>query len=344
MSRSRIIIVLAILVLIGLAIYFWPKTEPVPVSAPPVAQGTPSPDPQKKVELTKEGLPAPVAPGSAPQANKPYGEARLLELFMTPIAFYGKVIDEKGNPVAGATATMSVVDRPITDGAKYAKITDGDGLFSLGGVHGAAVSVDVAKGGYYSTAQSRGMIRFGKFRSNSDPQIPTPGSPTVFVLRKMGETVPLIHVTERSVRVSKNGSPIMVNLGTGLTNGQGDLRVEAWTSNEGLDPNLDQSYEWRCRLTVPGGGLVERNDHFGFEAPTEGYQEAVELTPPAEKWTSHAERQYFVKLSDNRYARITFEMRTGGEHFFVIESYLNPKPGSRNLEYDPAKKVIPSKP
>jgi len=42
--------------------------------------------------------------------------------------------------------------------------------------------------------------------------------------------------------------------------------VEAWTNNQGVAPNSNQLYDWRFRVSVPGGGLVDRIDQFGFEA------------------------------------------------------------------------------
>lgn len=332
MTWNRIATVLTVVALIGLAIYFWPKKEQFSVLVAQILPRSPSPT-QERVEMTKEGLPAPVAPSMAEQSREPDAEASLLELFMTSIEFYGKVVDENGNPVAGATAKMSVADKPITDGAKYTATSDGSGLFSLTGLRGGAVSVTVTKEGYYSTAQSRGMVRFGKFRSDSDPPTPTAGSPTVFMLRKMGETAPLVHTTERPIKVPKDGSPVQVDLATGQTTRQGSLTVKCWTNDQAK--NADGQYEWKCVLTVQGGGLIERTDPFTFEAPADGYSPSVELGPSAGKWSSRAERQYFVRLPDDRYARIHLRVRTGGEHFLVLESFLNPKPGSRNLEYDP---------
>jgi hypothetical protein len=77
---------------------------------------------------------------------------------------------------------------------------------------------------------------------------------------------------------------------------------------------------------------VERRGDFAFEAPHEGYMRSVELGEAANqpRWLGDAERQFFVRLADNRYARVTFRMMTRGEHFFVIESALNPGPGNRN--------------
>ena len=62
----------------------------------------------------------------------------------------------------------------------------------------------------------------------------------------------------------------------------------------------------------------------------------------AEKWQPQAERSYFLKLANGCYARIEFKMIAGGDHYFKIESYLNPS-GSRNLEYDPKKSITPER-
>ena len=57
------------------------------------------------------------------------------------------------------------------------------------------------------------------------------------------------------------------------------------------------------------------------------------------KWSARTEQQYFVRLSDQRYARIEFKIRTGAENYFVIASYLNPTPGNRNLEFNPSEVI-----
>jgi len=57
-------------------------------------------------------------------------------------------------------------------------------------------------------------------------------------------------------------------------------------------------------------------------------------------WYNHTKRNYFLKLGSGNYARINFEMIAGGDHFFKLESLLNPS-RSRNLEYDPTKAIRP---
>jgi hypothetical protein len=148
----------------------------------------------------------------------------------------------------------------------------------------------------------------------------------------MGTTEPLVRAAQ-SAPVPKDGTPVTVDLMTGRLSPNGNLRVEAWTEA----PEGGRKFSWRCQVTVPGGGLAERTGQFEFEAPEDGYEESVELGmgQDAEQWTSDQQRDYFVKLPDGRFARVKFRMIAGGNHYFVMESFLNPTPGSRNLEYNP---------
>jgi hypothetical protein len=335
MSKNRSIII-GLILIAGMFVAWWfLRSIPSSTASARVVQAkSEQPKPAFKETPSNEVMQQKINEGE--QAKQEQQVANL-SAFNTPIKFWGKVVDQYGKPVEAATVKFSANDKYWEPGSKYETQSDAQGLFSITNAKGISLNVDVKKGGYYRNPQSNGAFSYVFRDLAREKPLPTPDNPTVFVLLKMGETVPLVHVTERSLRIPKNGSSVEVNLETGLTTGQGDLKVQCWTNDQAKD--AQGHYDWKCLLTVLGGGLVERKDRFAFEAPLEGYQESVELTPSQEKWTSYVERQYFVKLSDNRYARINFDMRTGGEHFFVIESYFNPTPGSRNLEFDPAKKI-----
>jgi hypothetical protein len=252
----------------------------------------------------------------------------------------GKVVDERGNVVSDATVNLSASDNPnpMGEGSKYQRSTDADGLFSITGIHGIALNVEVSKEGYYQTAESRGTTSY-VVKNNTDRPISTFENPAIFLLRKKGEAAELVHVPERPVRVPKDGSPVEIALETGqvVTAGHGDLRIECWTKDQEID--AQGNYSWHCRVSVPGGGLMKREGEYDFEAPTEGYQSQDDISPPDERWSPKAERQYFVKTADDHYARVNLRVRTGGEHFVVLEAYYNPKIDSRNLEYDPSKQA-----
>lgn len=299
-----------------------------------------------------DGRPAPVDPGAAKRGVKEnFGpDTNAIMAFaaamMKPFELVGKVIDQNGKPVAGATVDWGANNNPNPNasGTRGRTTTDSNGMYSVRS-YGLDAYARASKEGYatfYSNNRKKirgsdgGYIN-GGFLGNTDLPMGTKDAPAILVLRKMGETAPLIHVAERAVQVPKNGTPVGVNLETGQSTSQGTLKIQCWTNDQTKDKQ--GHYDWKCLLTVSSGGLIERTDSTVFEAPAQGYQESVELTPSPEKWASNVEQQYFVKLSDDRYARINFRMRTGGEHFFVLESFLNPKPGDRNLEFDPKQQV-----
>jgi hypothetical protein len=258
---------------------------------------------------------------------------------MTPIAFYGKVVDQDGVPVTGAKILMIALDHPLAPGSRYESQSDSNGLFSINGIHGAALQVHVSKEGYYPLPQSWGDFAYAARVGNQKAAHPDESDPAVFVLRKMGVTEPLI-VQKKNINIGRTGTPIGIDLRTGKAYGvqNPDIQVQAWTQDQGITPGTYEHYNWRCVITVPGGGLQARiGGEFDFEAPTDGYQPSDEIDMSASDpdWSSNQSREYYLKLANGEYARISFVMATGGYNDFAIISYLNPTPGHRNLEYNP---------
>ena len=282
-----------------------------------------------------------------PQKQQPSLEARqqvvsaIESALNAPITFYGKVVDQNGEPVPFARAAYGLLDKFNESGTNGHVDADANGFFTIQGVRGAAIGVNVSKPGYYQIHKvSDQYFGYGGSGDSMSKPPPLPEKPAVFVLQKMGETEPLVRL-EKSARLAKNGIPTLLDLASGSVSSEGNLRIEAWTD----EPERGRKFDWRCRVTVPSGGLVERRDQFDFEAPEEGYVESVEITMrrDAEQWMSQQQRDFFLKLPDGHFARINFRMIAGGNHYFILESFLNPTPGSRNLEFDPAKVVKPAK-
>ena len=257
----------------------------------------------------------------------------------TPITFYGKVIDQNGDPVPDATVNYGALDKFDAPGSQYQGKSDANGKFSISDIAGAALSVGVRKEGYYMIdGKSANAFAYGVGPDSARREPPTKENPAIFVLQKMGITDPLVHISSRTYRIPRNGTPVEVDLTTGQVSVLGNLRVETWTKDQAKDAK--QHYTWRCRISVPNGGLVERKGQFDFEAPADGYKPSDEIVmlQTAEKWQPQGQREYFVKLNDGRYARVQLKMIAQGNHFFRLESYLNPS-GSRNLELDPSNVV-----
>lgn len=260
--------------------------------------------------------------------------------FMTPIAFYGRVIDEKGNPIEGAKAVMRPADAMMGGNHEYERTTNESGLFSIF-THGLGLTVDVSKAGYYTLSESSGNFGYA-FGSGMSPPHPHSNNPAIFILRKMGDAEPLIKL-DCNVRISRNGTPVQMSLTAGIRGyaHPGDIQVEAWTHDRDTPQSASKAYDWRCKISVLGGGGLQprTGGEFDFIAPVDGYQPSDEITMSASdpNWRDSQNREFFLKLANGDYARIDFTMRAGGDHFFRIISYLNPAVGHRNLEFDPAK-------
>lgn len=330
MRRNQIFIGLCFLAVV-VALAWWLLRSPTPASPatdqPPALNASSS-----SPTASQQGSP----PATIEERRREVVE-KIEGIFATPITFYGKVVDQDGKPVPNARVGYSLVDKFNASGSTGHVFADGTGYFTIADVSGAAIGVNVSKEGYYQIHNvSNQSFAYGVGPDNYTKTPPTKRDPAVFVLQKMGETEPLVRV-EKSTRIPKDGTPITVDLANGRLSSGGNFRVQAWTEA----PGEGREFGWRCRVTVLGGGLAEREGQFDFEAPSDGYKESIEIAMPleAEQWASQQQRDYFVKLADDRYARVSLRMIAGGNHYFVLKSFLNPKPGSRNLEFDPEKAV-----
>lgn len=291
--------------------------------------------PPDVLTLTNPSLPPPAITAEEEAINA---------ALQTPINFWGKVVDESGQPVPGATIELSTVDKSLGElmqngGSRYKKTSDSNGLFSISGIKGAALFVSTSKEGYYNTGESGRMIGYAILNENAPP---TPDMPAVLTLQKKGVAEPLNRYSSGGIRVPKDGTPKEISLSKGqvVPEGQGDFRVEVWTQDGQKDDR--KRYPWRARVSAPGGGLVERQGQFDFVAPADGYAPSIEISmePSMPMWQKLVKGEYFLKLRDGTFARMSLSLTTGGDHFFMIESFQNPKPGSRNLEYDPKQAVM----
>jgi len=127
----------------------------------------------------------------------------------------------------------------------------------------------------------------------------------------------------------------VVDLKTGRV-GLGDLLISSEVSL-----GSGETEDWSYELSIPDGGLAERVGRFNFEAPIQGYQPKVKVSmmEQANHGRSGAERDYFAKLPNGTFGRFSIRFYPRERNFVVIEAYLNPVAGRRNLEFDPAKQV-----
>ncbi len=215
MQRKKKIVVLILfgllLVLLWLA-FRRLNEQSVKASAPPPAQsqtsGTPTPPPHAVPGTSRDDTKAPA----------PAIQQRFIALFRTPISFYGKVIDQHGEPVSQAEVEFKAYTDPLRgDVTTYARKTDNNGVFSLTGIVGAGLAVYVSKVGYRTIPQADNVITSSALfeyaiPSDNGPSIPTQDNPAVFTLYKYGQLEPLVKVGEKNFRIARNGLQLTVSL------------------------------------------------------------------------------------------------------------------------------------
>ncbi len=140
------------------------------------------------------------------------------------------------------------------------------------------------------------------------------------------------------------GRPTYFDLMTGRKAPDGSGNIALRISK---GPKTNRRFEWIATVEgVGGAGLIESHDEFMVTAPEEGYQTRWTFSQKAtdEKYQSEVQTKFYVKTGDGKYARV--EMRIIPEYNETaavdLTVYLNPTPGSRNLEFDP-KKIVQSR-
>ena len=262
------------------------------------------------------------SPGSAAEAWS--------EQVHQPISFYGMVVDENEAAVSGANIRF-IWTHYVSQEATYETnaLSDGNGMFSLQGVVGATLTVDVTKQGYYPVKSSNPTSFSYSQTFGSHPFQPDPNRPVVFHLRKKGTGVDLISST-LNVKIPRDGTPVNVDF----------LNKSFGASGQSQVSQLKPPYEswktataWSFRMTIPGGGFVEEDDEFPFEAPDGGYQSTIEFDFKINQpdWKTNVRKSYyFVFGNPPCYGHLDIEndIRWSGAR---ITYAVNPD-GSRNLE------------
>lgn len=324
-------------------------SRPTAISSTDTASPAPTP-------ATSTASPSGVATAST-QANFQAAGARAEErqlryqaAFQQSLDLYGVVLEQQsGQPVADAQVVLSPIDQPGIGSQNSPPVTvstDAQGHFSFTGRRGLDLLVQVSKADYYPLrdgsvamfthdGEDASMHRRA-FASN-------PAAPAKLYLRAQGTPAAKLIYREGtsldSFVIGKINQPVSVSLRTGrpTITQNADVQVACQVNDQGVSGN--EQYDWTCQISVPGGGLVSRQGEFDFTAPEFGYREAdviaVAKSLPHQEWSFSATRNYFIRMHNGFFARIVVRVDTRNHSSCKIESYLNPTPGDRNLEYNP---------
>lgn len=229
--------------------------------------------------------------------------------------FYGKVIDQNGDPVGEAKVKL-MVNLVHGRGEVRTVQTDSAGEFQFTGIRGNSLSIVPEKSGYQIEGHGLGL------KGLNGPDT-TPGNRAVYTMWKLKGAEPMVH-GEIATNVIPVGQFIFVDLEkqaiVGATNADEDLKMQV--SRESGVSSLT--------MTANDGGFIEvTNDVYRYEAPKDGYQPMVRV--------QNTNKDYFLKSRGGQfYGYFHLEASPGfqDKYFIKINYFINPA-GSRNLEYDP---------
>ena len=224
---------------------------------------------------------------------------------------------------------MAANDKPFGGRpSQYVLETDETGSFAISGIVGLTLAIEVSKAGYEvippadGKVTSSGLFDYG-LSSNREKPRPSKDTPVIFTLRKPGIREPLIKVNQRHFRIARDGSPLLISLDPEQAH---KVILRCWT-NDVSRPEGQRQYDWHLEITAQDGDLVRRTDGLNYEAPAQGYMgsDAIDMPAslPANEWHGIVERSYFIRFNDGVFARVTFEIHAGGDHFVVWSSFMN---------------------
>jgi hypothetical protein len=338
--KNRRLAVIGILLLLGM-IFWVDRARRSPSNRPPggmpaaSSNGGADPSPAPSHASIKSGNPV----------------LNFIAAYQTPIEFYGKVVDQHGTPVAGASVKILPFDNAFGNSDTQMLLeSDSGGLFSVKGLKGLAMGVQVKKNGYmtlpdlgFKRPASAHRIEYG-LDGTRGARFKDPNNPTLFTLHRIGPLEPMVYVAEKQWRLPDDGSPRRIALDS--KNGTGSHPIEfRFSSDWGSLPNENASnsklFNWKLDARIPGGGFCVNPSEYAFEAPESGYQETISIeysaSLPREKWKTMGFGRYFVKFADGTYARIRFSVMGAScadDNPLLMTSWMNLKPGSRNLSSD----------
>jgi len=305
-------------------------------------------------ERQRSGSSSPSRPAAAAPTDS---MKQFFGAFKTSINLYGKVVDQHGDPVVGATVNLTPVDGAFADQSKSRTIvvTDSSGLFSVTDKVGSAIGVRASKDGYMTYPGMPGQPLSGTtvdyaFQAEGGKRYSNPSTPLILTLLKVGPVDPVFYVKAKRWRLALDNMPRKIALDSEEGKGSHIIEFRLKSGSTTL-PNTNErygmTYDWNFEAKIPGGGFVQVDSDYKFEAPETGYQESIEFgssaSIPKEEWKRSIQRRYFVKFPDGSYGRIFLYVDAGTSAEYGplnMTSWLNLKPGSRNLssnEWDPSR-------
>lgn len=228
-----------------------------------------------------------------------------VERMNVPVNFYGRVVDQDGNSLAGVRIDVRVRHWDLTSLGASIPLkteTDSDGRFHVQGVTGDALRIElVAKAGY--ELEPYAQRSFGAVGGSQS-------EPVVFKLWSSNTREQLV-TGKRSFRIIPDGRAYGIDLtkGTIAESEEGDLRVRIKYPQATV---RGQTYDWLSEITVTGGLSQEVDAHSSmYSAPVSGYTNTFRYDQQIKggQYGSTGKQRFYFRLNNGpKYGRIEIEL------------------------------------
>lgn len=309
------------------------------------------------------GSKAPAAHAAATPIPRMSNEERiaavdgLIEGTNQPINFWGNVVDQNGQPIDGVTVRYSYhAEQGNAVGSAWGAAkerrstiaTQADGTFAITNLRGHWLSIlGLEKPGYKRATQiAREEISFNYDRVEPTHFTPDKANPVVFPMIQEAALEPLIahgatfYEHSLGYDLPADGTPVSWDLWRGRRDPAGELKLVFKREPVALVAG-QKPVRWEAKLEVVGGGIMkEPSGQSVFIAPENGYAGTADY-PASQQQPGRPDQRFYFHTAQNNYGRIEIELRPdseGSSGRCRLTVYLNPQPGSRNLEYDKTKR------
>lgn len=265
-----------------------------------------------------------------------------------PIEFYGKAVDQYGDPVADAEVIGNVlVFNGKKEGVEQVRTkTDATGCFQVIGYSGESLEIGVRKVPGFYNGRVDGEMTQGFLARYSimykEVHHPDLNKPVIFKMWRLQGPEPMIEGKD-FYGIVPDGRQYTIDLiNTKKIEGgsKGDFIVQI------LRPGIlgtQSKHDWSFEIKAIDGGLIETEDPFPYLAPEAGYQLTClySMSTSDPNWSDRVKKQFYMKSRGGKvYARVQVEILENYQKESALRIYYLANPsGSRNLEWDPKERM-----
>ena len=261
------------------------------------------------------------------------------------IQFFGKAVDQNGQPVSSADVFGSIIVKNGTTQAvkKVQAATDAQGLFQFMNETGRDLAIVVRKSGYAMSTTNTVFI-FSFIWPASQRHHPDSKNPVIFKMWKLQGAEPLVKI-DQTYRVGSGEVPVFIDLVAGKQSpGGGDIKIGVQRPSGIVSERNPQ--DWSLMIEAMDGGLIETSleeSRTTYAAPDDAYvpSHVVKMVFQERTWSGSVQRHFFLKSRNGQvYGKLSLSVRINQnpEDLMVIKlGGIANAHRSRNWEEDPDK-------